>query len=224
LESPWPTRVSGDNFVLAGFPARQIAERAPVARDAGFMKSRKAVLLIIALLTTVPLNSSTWAKEAYLSDIVVTNTRDYLLVYFTVNDCFTPEMNKAIESGINTSFTFFVRLYENRTLLWNKKIASVETNHSIKYDNLKEVYEVRFSGSESKAIVVKDFEEAKKLVAEVVALKVTSLHNLRKGGRYQLQMMAELDKIELPLYLHHVFFFLSLWDFQTDWYKIDFRY
>ena len=48
--------------------------------------------------------------------------------------------------------------------------------------------------------------------------------NLEKGGRYQLRMMAELDKIILPLYLHNVLFFLSLWDFETDWYTIDFRY
>ena len=37
-------------------------------------------------------------------------------------------------------------------------------------------------------------------------------------------MMAELNKIQLPLYLHYVFFFLSLWDFETDWHSVDFRY
>jgi len=37
-------------------------------------------------------------------------------------------------------------------------------------------------------------------------------------------MMAELDKIRLPLYLHYVFFFLSLWDFETDWYAVDFLF
>jgi hypothetical protein len=55
-------------------------------------------------------------------------------------------------------------------------------------------------------------------------LKVLPLRELAKGGHYQIQMMAELDQIRLPLYLHYVFFFLSLWDFETDWYTIDFRY
>jgi len=36
--------------------------------------------------------------------------------------------------------------------------------------------------------------------------------------------MAELDKLELPLYLHYIFFFLYLWDFKTDWHAVDFRY
>lgn len=188
------------------------------------MKRARAVLLCITLLTTLLPHPSAWATDAYLSDIVLTNTRDHLLVYFTVNDCFTPEMNTAIAAGINTSFTFFVRLYQKRSILWDKKIASAEVNHSIKFDNLKETYEVRISGPEPKTVVVEDFEEARRLMAEVVALKVIPLHSLKKGEQYQLQMMAELDKIELPLYLHYVFFFLSLWDFETDWYKIDFRY
>jgi len=54
-------------------------------------------------------------KGSLLSDFVVTNTRDHLLVYFGVNNCFTPEMNNAIESGIETTFTFFIQLYERRT-------------------------------------------------------------------------------------------------------------
>ena len=35
---------------------------------------------------------------------------------------------------------------------------------------------------------------------------------------------AELEKVRLPLYLHYVLFFVSLWDFETDWFTIDFIY
>jgi len=164
------------------------------------------------------------AKDAYLSDFVVTNTRDHLLIYFKVNNCFTPEMNNAIESGIETTFTFFVQLNEKRDLIWDKKIADLEVNHSIKYDSLKKTYSVKFSEDNNRDVTVRSFEEAKKLMAEIVALKVVPMHQLKKGKRYQLQMMAQLDKIKLPFYLHYVFFFLSLWDFKTDWYAVDFRY
>jgi hypothetical protein len=61
-------------------------------------------------------------------------------------------------------------------------------------------------------------------MSEVAALKVTEIQQLQRGGRYQIQMMAELNKIQLPLHLHYVFFFLSLWDFKTDWHSLDFRY
>ena len=186
------------------------------------MRGFKSLLLIMIFWAAGAVPAM--AKEAYLSDFVVTNTRDPLLVYFKVHNCFTPEMNNAIESGLETTFTFFVQLHEKRDLIWDKKIADLELSHSIKYDSLKKVYTVRFSEGTRKEVVARNFEEAKKLMAEVVALQVIPMHQLKKGKRYQLQMMAQLDKIKLPFYLHYVFFFLSLWDFETDWYAVDFRY
>ena len=61
-------------------------------------------------------------------------------------------------------------------------------------------------------------------MSRIEDLKVTRIRKLEKGEKYQLHMMAELDMIRLPLYLHYVFFFLSLWDFETDWHTIEFRY
>ncbi len=188
------------------------------------MEKGKTGLLVIIVLITIQWAVPVQAKKAYLSGIVVTNLRDNLLVYFSVKDWFTVEMNRAIESGLNTTFTFFIRLYKKRGLWWDQKITDLEIKHSIKYDNLKKIYEVRLSEQGDKMITVRDFDEAKKLMSDVVALKVTPLNTLLRDGRYKLQMMAELDKIKLPLYLHYVFFFLSLWDFETDWYTIDFRY
>ena len=186
------------------------------------MRGLKSLLLMTILWVAWAVPAM--AKEAYLSDFVVTNTRDHLLIYFKVNNCFTPEMNNAIESGIETTFTFFVQLSEKRDLIWDKKIADLEVNHSIKYDSLKKTYSVRFSEDNNREVTARTFEEAKKLMAEIVALKVVPMHQLKKGKRYQIQMMAQLDKIRLPFYLHYVFFFLSLWDFETDWYAVDFRY
>ena len=199
-------------------------QRLSFVADISFMEKAKKTLLTIIVLIATQWAVPAQAQQAYLSDIVITNVEDHLLVYFTVKECFTPEMNSAIESGIETSFTFFVKLYEKIDLSIDNKVTDLEVKHSIKFDSLKKVYEVRLSERENKVITVKDFEEAKKLMSEVIALKVTPLSNLREGADYQLQMMAELDKITLPFYLHYVLFFLSLWDFETDWHTIDFRY
>ena len=188
------------------------------------MDRGKTGLLIIIFLIIIQLAMPVLAKQAYLSGLVVSNDRDHLLVWFNVNDCFTVEMNRAIDSGINTTFTFFVRLYEKRDLWWDRKIADVTISHNIKHDNLKRIYEVRLSEADNKTITLKDFDEAKALMASVAALKVTPLHNLQKGGHYRLQMMAELDKIKIPAFLRYFLFFISLWDFKTDWDKIEFRY
>jgi hypothetical protein len=164
------------------------------------------------------------AEDARLTDIVVTNTHDHLLLYFTVTDCFTENMQKAIDNGVNTTFTFFVNLHEVRSWWWDKKIADLKVSHEIKYDSLKKVYQVRLSSENDKVVLAEDFNQAKRLMAEIVGLKVTELRNLHRGNRYQINMMAELDTIKLPFYFHYVFFFLSLWDFETDWYSVDFRY
>ena len=186
------------------------------------MKRLKSLILIMIVWAAGAVPAM--ADEAYLSDFVVTNTRDHLLVYFSVNNCFTQEMNHAIESGIETTFTFFILLHEKKDLIWDKKIAEIEVSHTIKYDSLKKLYSLKFSEDGDREVTARSFEEAKKLMAEVVALKVVPMHQLRKGKRYKLQMMAQLDKIRLPFYLHYVLFFLSLWDFETDWYAVDFRY
>ena len=187
------------------------------------LKKLKLVLLALSLAGLF-MGRPAWSAEARLTDIVITNTQDHLLAYFSVVDCFTEEMKRAIDNGVSTTFTFFVKLYEVRNWWWDREIADIKISHEIKYDSLKKVYEVRLSSLDDKAFLVKNFEEAKKKMAEVMGLKVTELRNLQRGNRYQISMMAELDTIKLPFYFHYVFFFLSLWDFETDWYSVDFRY
>lgn len=164
------------------------------------------------------------AEKARLSDIVVTSTVDHLLLYVSVTDCFNPDMEKAIENGIPTTFTFFVKLYEKREFWWDRQIADLRISHEVRYDNLKRVYVVKVPERNAEPFVAKDLQEAKALLSEIVGLEVSPLNSLQKGGKYEIRMMAELDKIRLPLYLHYVFFFLSLWDFETDWYTVEFRY
>ena len=72
-------------------------------------KSLKFALLIL-LFTGLFSSRPALAEEARLTDIVVTNTREYLLAYFSVADCFTDNMKRAIDNGVSTTFTFFVKL------------------------------------------------------------------------------------------------------------------
>jgi hypothetical protein len=182
---------------------------------------RSALIIIFFFLLPASLAHG---RKASLSDIAVTQGRNQVLLFLKVNDCFTGEMDKAIENGISTTFNFSITLHEVRGLWWNKKIADLTVSHEIQYDSLKKVYRVRLSEKEDKVIVVSDSEEAKGLMSEIRGLALADLGDLERGRTYQVRMMAELDKIRLPLYLHYVFFFLSLWDFETDWYTKEFKY
>jgi hypothetical protein len=127
-------------------------------------------------------------------------------------------------NGIPTKFTFIVKLYEVRNVWFDRKIADIKLTHAIEYNSLKNEFRLSLPEQNKEEVNTKDFDEAKELMADVVALKVARLDELKRGLIYQLRMKAELDKIELPFYLNYVFFFLSLWDFETDWYSVIFRY
>jgi len=58
----------------------------------------------------------------------------------------------------------------------------------------------------------------------IEGLKIVALNRMEKDARYELRTKAEVSKKILPFNLHHVLFFVSFWDEQTDWYIIDFVY
>ena len=164
------------------------------------------------------------AQNATLKNIIVTNTRDDLLIYLTVEGAFHKDTETAISSGVPATFSFFVNLYQTRSFWFDKKISELEILHTINYDTLKTEYIVERSSDANPQKVVKSFDEAKKLMAEIDSLKVVELNRLEKGRQYQIRTKAKLSKLTLPFYLHYVLFFVALWDFDTDWYTIDFIY
>ncbi len=180
------------------------------------------LLLLFCLLLSF--SSPLQAAEATLSDIIVTNTQEDLLVFFDIKGCFTREMEEAILNGIPTTFTIVIRLYRTRSVWFDASIASITLEHTIKYDSLKNEFRVTRSEENDTKLVVKDFEAAKKAMAEIRNIRVIPLKELQERGKYQLRVKAELEKVRLPLYLHYVLFFVSLWDFETDWYTVDFIY
>ena len=165
-----------------------------------------------------------YGKEAKLKNIIVTNTRDDLLIYLAVEGAFTEKMETAVSSGVPATFSFFITLYQSRSFWYDREIVDIKITHAIKYDNLKKEYIIHRSWDDDPPKIVKSFMEAKKLMAEIDSLKVVPLNLLEKGKRYQIRTKAQLNKLTLPFYLHYVFIFVSLWDFETDWYTIDFIY
>jgi uncharacterized protein DUF4390 len=165
-----------------------------------------------------------FAEDAKLMNIVVTNNRDDLLLYLNATDTFREKTKKAILSGVPTTFTFFIALHQARTYWFNKALVDIKVSHTIRYDSLKKVFEVSRSWDSANVISTNSFGEAQKLMVEIDSLKITALKTLEKGRHYQIRAKAELSKLTLPLHLHRVLFFLSFWDFETDWYTIDFTF
>ena len=180
------------------------------------------VILQLSLLVVVP--PVGFAQDATLTNITVTNARDDLLLYLNLEGAFREEMKKAILSGVPATFSFFVKLNRIRNFWFDQTIADIEVTHTIVYDNLKKEFTVTRSWKENNPEVTKSFAEAKRWMTEINSLKIIPLNRLEKGEPYQLRVKAEVSKKTLPFYLHYILFFVSLWDFETDWYAIDFVY
>jgi predicted DNA-binding protein YlxM (UPF0122 family) len=187
-----------------------------------YLDRRYSVFFLCLAVFLAPVQAH--SQDAGLTNIIVTNTRDDLLLYLTVKDAFPAKIEETIHSGVPATFSFFVNLFAVRDLWFDKQIAEIKVTHSLKYDNLKKEYTVTRSWEGGKLHVVKSYEEAKELMSEIDSLTIVPLDQLEKGNQYQIRAKAELNKLTLPFYLHYVLFFVSLWDFETDWYTIDFIY
>ena len=180
------------------------------------------LFLVLGLLLIFPRAGD--AQDATLTNITVSNTQDDLLLFLNLEGAFREEMQKAILSGVPSTFSFFAKLNRVRSFWFDKDIADLEVTHTIVYDNLKKEFTVTRSWKDNNTEVTKSFDEAKKWMTEIDNIKIIPLNRLEKGEQYQLRVKAEVSKKTLPLYLHYILIFVSLWDFETDWYTIDFTF
>jgi len=164
------------------------------------------------------------SQEALLENIILTNTRDDLVVYFDVENAFTTGIEKAVLSGVPTSFSFVATIYRTRNGWFDEKISELEIISTLKYNTLKQEFTIHRPWKTESPSVTSSFAQAKAMMVEIDNLRITPLSNLVMGEKYQIRIKAQLSKVTLPLYLHYILFFVSMWDFETDWHTMDFIY
>ena len=160
---------------------------------------------------------SGFCQNASLKFIHVKGANGVWKVSFDVENCFTEKMEEAIQSGIRATFTFYVNLYQKRSWWKDRKVASYEFRHSVQYQPIQKIYQVTLEERPS-SLVTSSLEEAKKLMARVKEFEIRSSSRFEPGVPAYFRIKTELDPVRLPLHLEHLFFFVSLWDFETDWY------
>ena len=82
-------------------------------------------------------------------------------VTFELTDGFTPEVRKAIQSGLKTSFTYTVDLRRDAFGWLDRTMATATLTNTVKYDNLKREYALQqlLDGRAESDKTVKDDEE-----------------------------------------------------------------
>ncbi|MDD3620221.1 MAG: DUF4390 domain-containing protein [Desulfobulbaceae bacterium] len=190
------------------------------------MKSYPPVILIILLFLFSALPSSAWAKDEkpYLADILLTSSQTDLLLFCTIQNSFMADMIKGVQNGIPVTFTFLVKLEKINKNWPDSTLGEMTIHHTLAYDPIKQRYSVSLSERTTGAMVTDSIDRAMEVMAELNGIKIIPLAELEPDKPYALHVKAVLAEKTLPLNLHYIVPFISLWNFETDWRTIEFTY
>ena len=182
----------------------------------------KKILIYVGILTLI--QNSAYAQQAHLKDIVISNTAGNVVVSFNLEGAFSSEMKEAIFKGTPITITFLIALYEVRRLWFDKKIADVRIDHMIKYNAMKEDFIIKRSWEIDKVLTTRSFDEVQGFMTQLSNLEFLPSNSIENGAHCQIRLKAKLSTTNLPFYLRRVFSFSPPWDFETDWYILDYNY
>lgn len=158
------------------------------------------------------------AADAKITDIIITQSSQNLVVFATLRNAFTKEIEEGIVNGVSTSFTFYLRLMRQRSLWVDEEVAGLNAKQTVIYDPLKD----RFSftserGNQRLVRVTNNFRDIRRWMNSLEGIRLASHQELKPGELYYVQVRAEIRSIKLVFPLNVLFFFVSFWDFDTPW-------
>jgi hypothetical protein len=183
-----------------------------------------SILFFLAALTACPSVCIASPNKAEISNIQINKTGKELEASFLLIDCFNSDMEEAILNGVPTTFRILVLIEKPSLMLVKSKLADFTLQHTIRYNRLNNEFQVELPEHPQKVLVTRNFDEAKKWMSTVKDVPVIPTCWLNKDEEYSLKIKAELSKVELPLFLRYILFWVSLWDFETEWYTVAFLY
>lgn len=186
------------------------------------IKNKIVIVLISLVIGSLFFPSHTCALEPKIADILITNDVENVLLYARLLNGFKPKMEMGVLAGIPTTFTMWIEVYEQRSAMWDKKITRKEIKRTLKYDNLKKTFSVLTNNAEPE--IFPDFESAQKAMSDFNGIIAVPMSSLKKGRNYYAMIKIKMDKVRLPLHMEYLFFFVSMWDFETSWYRRNFTY
>ena len=181
-------------------------------------------LFLLTVLAACPSVCVAAPNKAEISKIVIDKNGKNLEASFRLIDCFNSDMEEAILNGVPTTFRILVSVEKPSIFLVKSKVADFTLQHTIRYNRLNNEFQVELPEHPQKILVTRNFDEAKKWMSTVDNLPVIPTCWLTKDQEYYLNVKAELSKVELPLFFRYILFWVSLWDFETEWYTVEFLY
>ncbi len=191
------------------------------------MKHSFALLLILLVLTSsLPLTGHSAEEDmsAKIGDIIITTSDSHLLLFAAVKNGLSGAMLKGVRNGIPVTFRFFIELEQVKNNWLDTVLVKHTIQHTLSYDTLKEEYIINFTEGKPETIVTESVEKAKEVMVELSGVQVLERSRLIPEAQYLLHIKATLAEKTLPLNMHNIVPFISLWDLETDWHTIEFKY
>jgi len=185
----------------------------------------KIVILSFLFMLFLPAYGFCQEKsEPNIADIIITTSKTHLLLFCAIKNSYTEEMIKGVRNGLPITFDFYIEL-EKINNNWPDTTLTEETiQHTLKYDPLREEYQVTLPEKGNKMETTPSIEKAMEYMSELNGVKIIEREKLVPDAPYALHVKAKMAEKTLPLNMHYIIPFISLWDFETDWRVIEFRY
>jgi len=129
---------------------------------------------------------------------------------------FSDESLEALESGVPLTVILELEIVEIRDLLWDKRVAELESRQQLRMHPLTGQYILKnLSSGATRSF--RTFERAKAALGTVQALPMLDSHLLEGDQRYVLKLRARLDLEALPSPLKPFAYLSSLWRQSSEW-------
>lgn len=181
-------------------------------------------LPVLLLLFTPAPGTAQEDTKANIADIIITTSKTHLLLFCAIKNSFTPAMAEGVRNGIPITFDFYIELEKVNNNWPDTTLAEQTVRHTLNYDPLREEYRVLLPEKGNKTVTTQSIDKAMEYMSELNGLKIIERDQLIPDSPYAVHVKAKMAEKTLPLNMHYIIPFISLWDFETDWRVIEFRY
>lgn len=138
-----------------------------------------------------------WAAPARAQSIRITPVArdERLLVSFELEDAYSDEVRNAIQSGLQTSFTYDVELRRATSLWVDRTVAAAQVTATVRFDNLTRRYQVSIlhdGRMDAPPAVTEDERTVQTAVSSFQRLPLFDTRLLEPNADYYIRVRARL--------------------------------
>jgi Domain of unknown function (DUF4390) len=137
----------------------------------------------------------------------------HLVVTFGVDEAFSDEMRRSIQSGLETTFTYDVELRRASSVWIDRVLASTRLAVVVRYDNLTRRYQASLvqDGRVQRVTVTGDERTIRRMATRFDKLPLFSTRPLEQDGEYYVRVRA---------HQHPRSSFLFAWPWDWAWGRV----